>query len=169
MPEFKNPNQGAAGSDSRGLLVMVLVFFVAMFGVRFYMAKHAPATPPAATALAPAPSTAPVAPSGSNAMMAMTAMTPAVRAGSESTTVIENELYKITFSNRGGVVTSWILKDFKTIGGQPLDMVHAAGSKAFGYPLSLYTYDAGVTKTLAEALYVPSGDRDAAVTGDAEL
>jgi len=154
LPEFKNPNQGASGSDSRGLLVMVVVFFAAMMGVRFFMAKNQPATPPAQTA--PAQTANAAAPQPGSAMMAMTAMTPAVQATAESTTVIENELYKITFSNRGGVVTSWILKNFKTIGGQPLDMVHAGASKAFGYPLSLYTYDAGLTKTLSEAMFVPS-------------
>ena len=52
------------------------------------------------------------------------------------------ELYRITFSNRGGEVRSWILKNYKDNAGQPLDLVHVGGSTLFGYPLSLYTYDA---------------------------
>lgn len=74
----------------------------------------------------------------------------------ESTTIIENELYRITFSNRGGEVTSWILKRFKTDDGRPLDIVHTQAAEKFGYPLSLYTYDAALTASLNKALYVPS-------------
>jgi YidC/Oxa1 family membrane protein insertase len=81
---------------------------------------------------------------------------PAVQAAAASTTVVENELYKITFSNKGGDVTSWILKRYKDDDGKPLDLVDHAASAKFGYPLSLYTYDAGLTQALANALYVPS-------------
>jgi YidC/Oxa1 family membrane protein insertase len=159
LPEFKNPNQ-SGGQDSRGLLVMVLVFFVAMIGIRWYAGKNAPAPAPASQTSAPAPVAAtPQAPMGVPAQTAGTPAaqaTPAVQATSETTTTVENELYKITFSNRGGQVTSWILKNFKTIGGAPLDMVNRAGSEAAGYPLSLYTYDPALTHGLADALFVPS-------------
>ena len=62
--------------------------------------------------------------------------------------MIENELYRITFTNRGGQVVSWILKrkpdggNFKNTDGKPLDLVHHQAAEPFGYPLSLYTYDA---------------------------
>jgi YidC/Oxa1 family membrane protein insertase len=69
---------------------------------------------------------------------------------------VENELYRITFSNRGGQVTSWILKKYRDSEGNPLDIVHEGAAKQFGYPLSLYTYDPTLTRSLANALYVPS-------------
>ncbi len=88
---------------------------------------------------------------------------PTVQAAAESTTVIENELYRITFTNRGAQVKSWILKrkpdgggNFKNADGQPLDIVHAQAAEQFGYPLSLTTYDAAMTDALRKALYVPS-------------
>ena len=82
---------------------------------------------------------------------------PAVQAASaESATVVENELYRITFSNRGGQVTSWILKRYKDEDGKPLELVDRPASAKFGYPMSLYTYDAGLTQTLANAMFVPS-------------
>ena len=56
-------------------------------------------------------------------------------------TVVENDLYRITFSNRGAQVTSWVLKQFKDVDGHPLDLVHPQAAKLFGYPLSLYTDD----------------------------
>jgi YidC/Oxa1 family membrane protein insertase len=73
-----------------------------------------------------------------------------VQAGAETTTVVENELYRIQFSNRGAQVTSWVLKQFKDADGKPLDLVHQQAAKLFGYPLSLYTYD-GSTMSIASA------------------
>ncbi len=81
---------------------------------------------------------------------------PVVQAEAESTTVVENELYRITFSNRGAQATSWILKNYKDADGKPLNLVHPDAAAALGYPLSLYTYDSGLTANLAKALYVPS-------------
>ncbi len=79
-----------------------------------------------------------------------------MQAATEGSTTVENELYRITFSNRGGLVTSWILKRYKDDAGHPQDLVHDGASRLFGYPLSLYTYNSGLTRTLSQALYVPS-------------
>jgi len=97
---------------------------------------------------------------------AATAVAPAVatpasgvtkQAASETETVIENDLYRITFTNRGAQVKSWILKKFDndTQNG-PLDLVNADAAVKFGYPLSLWTYDEGLRGKLSSALYVPS-------------
>jgi YidC/Oxa1 family membrane protein insertase len=156
LPEFKNPNQSGGGQDSRGLLVMVLVFVVAMFGTQWWMHKDAPPTPAETTPVA-TKSAAPVAPAANATAAQGVATTPSIAASGESTTVVENELYKITFSNRGGVVTSWILKKYKTIDGRPLDMVSQAGAKNIGYPLSLYSKDnEGLMAGLSKVLFVPS-------------
>lgn len=79
------------------------------------------------------------------------------QATSESETVIENDLYRITFSNRGAQVKSWILKKFdnETQNG-PLDLVNPAAAAQYGYPLSLWTYDEGLRGKLSSALYVAS-------------
>jgi YidC/Oxa1 family membrane protein insertase len=160
LPEFRNPNAGGAPSqDNRSFLVMLLVMMAVVFGIQYWHMRNAPQTPanaPAATAPATtAPATAaPVAQTA--ATSAAASQTPAVQAAAESTTVVENELYRITFSNRGGQVTSWILKRFKDEEGKPLDLVDHAASAKFGCPMSLYTYDPALTQTLASAMYVPS-------------
>ena len=82
--------------------------------------------------------------------------TPAVVAAAESQTVVENELYKITFTNRGAQVKSWILKRYKDSHGNPLDIVNQRAAVDFGYPLSLYTYEPALTAELNQALYQPS-------------
>ena len=158
MAEFKNPNQ-QAGGDNKSLLVMMLVMVTVFFGLQYFRSKHNPQTAlPNASSnpaqIAPpqtgAPSTAPA--TGSSAATSL----PTVAAAAESTTTVENELYRITFSNRGGQVASWILKNYKDTDGKPLDLVHQEAAQKFGYPLSLYTYDAALTSTLTRALYVPS-------------
>src|SRR5580692_12279173 len=47
-----------------------------------------------------------------------------VQAADATETVVENELYKIVFTNRGGEVKSWILKKFTNDDGGPLDLVN---------------------------------------------
>src|SRR5665213_1630694 len=132
---------------------MVVVFVAVIFGVQLYHAKFSPPPPstpaassPAASApLAPAqpPASAPssAAQPPAAAAKAATPSAPVVQANAESTTVVENELYRITFSNRGAQVTSWILKNFSDSQGKPLDLVHSQAAKLFGYPMSLFTYD----------------------------
>ncbi len=91
-----------------------------------------------------------------------------VQAAAEATTVVENELYRITFSNRGGQAISWQLKRrpdapnsvFKDSDGKPLDLVHQQAAKQFGYPLSLYTYDPGADDGLAAGAVCAVGDWD---------
>jgi YidC/Oxa1 family membrane protein insertase len=78
-------------------------------------------------------------------------------ASSETETVIENDLYRITFTNRGAQVKSWIVKKFDNdFQNGPLDLVNAAAAAQYGYPLSLWTYDEALRKRLSSALYVAS-------------
>jgi YidC/Oxa1 family membrane protein insertase len=172
LAEFSNPNQ-QGGQDNRSLIAMMVVFVAVLFGAQYYHSKMNPQPAPSTvpTVAAPQPSAqSPTAPSAF-AQPAVAAANvpvptvPVVEASAESTTVVENELYRITFSNRGAQVTSWTLKGYKgsgrepldlvqfifchlrhncpsdSDGSKPLDLVHAQAAKLFGYPLSLYTYD----------------------------
>ena len=112
-------------------------------------AQTAPAQPGAPAATSVAAATQP-------AHAAQASNVPAVQAAAESTTTVENELYKITFTNRGAQVSSWILKKYKDADGKPLNLVHTQAADQFGYPLSLYTYDSSLTPVVNKALYVPS-------------
>jgi YidC/Oxa1 family membrane protein insertase len=177
VPEFTNPNQsgGSGGSqDNRSLVLMMIIMVGVFFGLQYYRQKTAPAKP-ATTQSAPAPNAAatpaaaPLAPATSAPMQAANApahseahtgtpvsSTPAIQAPAEATTVVENELYKITFSNRGAQVISWILKKQPGANGKPLDLVLQQAAQDFGHPLSLFTYDPAVTAAVNSALYVPS-------------
>jgi YidC/Oxa1 family membrane protein insertase len=162
LAEFKNPNQ-QGGGDNKSLLVMMLVMVTVFFGLQYFRAKHNPQTAspnatesvPAQTGSQPVAPTSPAAASPASTAAAASTV-PTVAAPAESTTIVENELYRITFSNRGGAVTSWILKNYKDSDGKPLNLVHGQAAQQVGYPLSLYTKDAPFTSTLNQALYVPS-------------
>jgi YidC/Oxa1 family membrane protein insertase len=88
------------------------------------------------------------------------------QAGSESTVVVENDLYRITFSNRGAQVKSWILKKFNDDKGQPLELVNRVAAERYGYPLSLWTYDENQRGKLNSALYVTSSSGNVQTPGE---
>ncbi len=79
------------------------------------------------------------------------------QAAKETETVIENDLYRITFTNRGAEVKSWILKKYDNDSETgPLDLVNPAAAAQFGHPLSLWAYDEDLRGRLSSALYVSS-------------
>ncbi len=156
MAEFKNPNQQGAGSqDNRPLLVIMLVMVVVFGGLQFWRAKHNPQTANPNVPSQATPARTPT-PTVAATVAGQTIAVPVVQGTAETTTTVENELYKITFSNHGAQAVSWILKNYKNNEGKPLDLVHDQAATEFGYPLSLYTYDPGVTSGLSNALYLPS-------------
>ena len=89
------------------------------------------------------------------------------QAATESETVVENDLYRITFTNRGAQVKSWILKKYDDDKGQQLDLVNHSAAEKYGYPLSLWTYDETQRNQLNSALYVAS--KSGAVQVPAEI
>ena len=174
MAEFKNPNQQGAQGGNNNLLVMMLVMVVVFTGLQFYRSKHNPQTAspnqttsatrqaansPSAAGI-PQPSAELLRNSGTLPAAAGSTAGPTVQASAETTTTVENELYRITFSNKGAQVISWLLKQQKDSNGKPLDLVHEQAAEKFGYPLSLFTYDPALTAGLRTAMYVPSATGD---------
>lgn len=158
MAEYQNP-QHEPGSEKR-LLLIFLVTFVAMILFEPLLKKYFPQpTSPAQhtqTETHPAEATPkPPAEAPGPAVATPTAATK--QAQNETETVIENDLYRITFSNKGAQVKSWILKKFDNDAQNGrLDLVNQDAAKLYGYPLSLWTYDEGLRDRLNSALYVPS-------------
>jgi YidC/Oxa1 family membrane protein insertase len=76
--------------------------------------------------------------------------------------VIENDVYRIVFTNHGGRVKSWVLKKYTDDKGGPLELVNATAAQRYGYPLTLWTYDETLRTKLNSALYVAarSGTND---------
>jgi YidC/Oxa1 family membrane protein insertase len=155
LAEYQNP-QHEPGSERR-LLLIFLVTFVVMLLFQPLLKKYlptsaAPEKQPAQTQPAPSPTAA----------TALVSPTPPVagaskQAAKETETVIENDLYRITFTNRGAEVKSWILKKYDNDSETgPLDLVNPAAAAQFGHPLSLWAYDEDLRGRLSSALYVSS-------------
>ncbi len=164
MADFKNPQQ-EPGAEKRLLLVFLLTFVVLVIFqplLKRYMPQ--PPAAPAQKQSAPEQTTPGLAASTLSIPSAPSASTPAVtvskQASSEAQTVVENDLYKITFTNRGAQVKSWILKKFDNDAQNgPLDLVNSAAAEKYGYPLSLWTYpsatgDETVRNKLNSVLYL---------------
>ena len=161
MAEFSNPNQ-QGGQEGRSLMAMMVIFVAVVLGLQIYKAKTlpppSPAPPIAATQTPsqPAPAASVATPQVAIVAKSSAPAAPVVQASAESTTVVENDLYRITFSNRGAQVTSWVLKGYKDLDSKPLDLIHHQAAALYGYPLSLSTADASISSTINQALFVPS-------------
>ena len=108
-----------------------------------------PAAPTASAVASPAPAV--------KAAPGRARKTAVKEAATETESVLENDAYKITFTNRGGLVKSWILKKYKDDKGGPLDLVNASTAPVLGYPFSFFSYDKDLEKKLNSALYVVHG------------
>jgi YidC/Oxa1 family membrane protein insertase len=163
LAEFKSPQE--PGLDRRLLVVFALTFLVIML-FQPLLKKYGPQPPakqessagqPGAAVPASVPeSDASLRSAGrTNASVPRQASAPQV-AASESETVIENDVYRIVFTNRGGRVKSWVLKTYTDDKGGPLELVNTAAAEKYGYPLTLWTYDETLRNKLNSVLYVPS-------------
>jgi YidC/Oxa1 family membrane protein insertase len=155
----------------RSTMAFMLLAMAAIFGYQYFFAKPKPdQQPPAQTqsqATAPAASANPAAqaPPQAAAPAQAPTTTPQVSAPQETPTTIENEFYKIVFTNRGAQVKSWTLKKYFDSAGQPLDLVQPQAAARFGLPLSLFTYEPALTTQLNDALYQVSYSAQPTATG----
>src|ERR1700737_3337989 len=126
--------------ERRLLLVFALTFLVIIV-FQPLLKKYLP-QPPAPSAQTQTAAQSPVPATNAAVAESQASATPTAtkrQAASEAETVVENDLYRITFSNRGGQVKSWVLKKYDDDTGKPLDLVNSAASAKYGYPLSLWT------------------------------
>ena len=116
MPEVQNPNQSPGGGfDARSMLLMTVVFVMAFFGPTWYRQHNAPEPAPVQNSqqqTAPNSTSAVNTPTPASQENATAAAPNTVQAAAEQQTTVENELYRITFSNKGAQVVHWILKRY---------------------------------------------------------
>jgi YidC/Oxa1 family membrane protein insertase len=129
------PNQGPG--MEKNLLIAFALMAVVIFGTQYLMPQPEPApVKKEAPKAAPPPAAAPA----EKAQIAATPATPAagtVVGTKEEVFRIETDVYRVEFTNKGGVATSWILKKFKDSKGNPLQLVHEPGTAKVGYPFSV--------------------------------
>ncbi len=87
---------------------------------------------------------------------AVQASVPAKSDVQERTIVVENDLYRVEFSNHGGVVKSWQLKHYTDDSKPPrvLDVVHPeAAAQTGGWPFAVVLDDAQLESAANDGLY----------------
>jgi len=145
----------------RSTMTLMLIVMAVFFGYQFFFAKPKPdqQQQPAqtqsqtATPAVPAAPAAPGQPPNSTAKAKAPEATPQIAASLETYTTVENEFYRIVFTNRGAQVKNWILKKYFDSAGKPLDLVQPQAAARFGLPLALFTYEPALTTELNDALY----------------
>jgi YidC/Oxa1 family membrane protein insertase len=155
----------------------ILVASLLSFGVIILWAKYFGPKPPIQPSQANRPAvTAPATPSPAASPAANPSQTTAAPAtvaplaasnipvksdSQERTIVVENTLYRVEISNRGGVVKSWQLKNYKD-DSKPqrvLDVVHPeASQQTGGWPFSVILDDTQLQNTANQGLFQISSD-----------
>ena len=184
FPPIGPKNQDKFTPELRILVASLLSVAVILLWTKFFAPKPPvnpqPTQPPAASTRTPsetAETPAPGAPGGpsiatpnSRAAATPAAATPTADT-QERTIVVENALYRVEFSNRGAVVKSWQLKNYKD-DAKPqrvLDLVHPeTAAKTGGWPMSLLFDDPQLEKAANGALYEVTGD-NLSLTAPADL
>jgi YidC/Oxa1 family membrane protein insertase len=163
LPEYQSPqNETPTGR----LLLVFLATFIVLILFQPLLKKYGPKpqpqqqqqqAQPSPQTNAPPPQAVASAPAAVSAKKgkgkAAEVVVPTKQASTESETLIESDLYKITLTNRGGQAKSWILKKYNDDKGHPLDLVLQSAAQLYGYPLSLYTYDENLRTKLNSVLY----------------
>ncbi|HEA64896.1 MAG TPA: hypothetical protein ENI02_02000, partial [Candidatus Aminicenantes bacterium] len=76
-----------------------------------------------------------------------------ISAQAEEEILIETSLYQAVWSNRGGVLKNWRLKEHTDENNEALDLVSVRSSELDVYPFSLRTDDSSFDSTINSALF----------------
>ena len=167
MAEYRNPqNEPGAPMDTKRMVMVFAFTFIMMMVAQQFLFKNTKPSPSAQEAAKQQQQQQPTATPNGQAPVAsapQTSAVPAKQATAETETVVENDVYKITFTNRGAQVKSWILKKYKDERGNPLELVHTQAAAQWGYPLSFWTWDNDLKTKLNSAMYV--ADQTGTVSG----
>jgi YidC/Oxa1 family membrane protein insertase len=142
---------------NRNLLVAFLLSIVVLVAWSYLVKTPAPPAeqekPAPAEQATPAP--APAKPPAPAAVRAAPAVAPRAAAGEEQI-VVESDLYRVEFSNRGATVRSWQLRKYRDDAKPPrtLDLVHPPENPTTGeWPLALLLADAQQQTKINSALF----------------
>jgi YidC/Oxa1 family membrane protein insertase len=109
-------------------------------------------TPTPTPTFTPAPAAAKAAKAAKGKASVQTPAQP-VAGEKDETFVIETDVYKVAFSNRGAAVRSWILKRYKSTDGKPVDLVSASAAEKTGWPFAYIFPQTQPAADLNKALY----------------
>jgi YidC/Oxa1 family membrane protein insertase len=162
--------------EKRAIIAIALSVLV-LFAFRYFeekrMGKLAPQKPPAprqasqsippppAPAIPPPPAPAPKAAPAE--LPPVAAATPGDTVATENRMEVDGNLYKAVVDNKGALLTSWVLKQFKSVGGHPFEMIAAThDAETRPYPGALLFDDPALTALANNSYYEVQISGDAA-------
>jgi YidC/Oxa1 family membrane protein insertase len=156
----------------RRVLLAITLSFAVLFAYQAFFAPPppppeqrnvtAPPTfPPVAAALPPGNLSAPVPPPPPLAA-------PIVGDSEEREVVVETAKVRAVFVNRGARLRHWILKDYRNVQGQPIDLIPEVIPETVPSPFTLRVDDPAITSRLNESLYRVSGPAGGTITFELE-
>lgn len=157
-PNNQSPDKKNTSMESRLLLAFLLTGLLLFLTQYFYKPAPAPKTQPPARAAVKPPET----PAGT-AEKSLPKAAPAkptlpvpgaIQADHEENFVLDTRLYHVVFSNKGAVVRSWVLKNYKDDRGKPLELVNQAALSKTVVPFSILLDDGKPDAALNDALFV---------------
>jgi YidC/Oxa1 family membrane protein insertase len=146
----------------RRVLLAVVLSFLVLFGYQAFVVKPNQPKPPATPAATAPAATAPVeAVDAPKPVPAGPAPAVIVGATEARQIAVETARVKAVFSNRGGILESWQLKDYPDSKGRPMDLVPPALTVPERHPLAVTVVDdAALSARLNQALFqASSGDQ----------
>jgi YidC/Oxa1 family membrane protein insertase len=135
--------------DQEKRVMLAFALSIAMLALyRFYFVKEQPPEPKKAApaAATPAKAAVPSAP----APVAL----PILQGTKSEEIVVENNLYRVTFSTQGAVVRSWVLKMHSDAKEELLDTVSSPACESLGFPMSLDLPNSTLKAQLNQGIYV---------------
>lgn len=145
-------------------LVIALVLMGAVLFITPYFVQTPPEEAKTVSKTAVAPEKTPSAPATPKPSESTPQVSAAPASGSEVAAVaaqeeqvlapIETDLYRIEFTNRGALIKSWILKEYKDANGHPLDLVSPVGKEKVGYPFAIQLKGSAELPEINQALFV---------------
>ena len=142
--------------------------FLVLYAYQTFFSKPAPQPAPA-TSAQPAATTAPAAANNEGTPAASTpapTATALVGESGERDVRVETTHVIATFTNKGGRLKSWKLKDYRDRNGDPLELIDATLAATQPLPFSLTVADPATTSALNSALYVV---RQASASGQEQV
>jgi len=155
----------------RILVASLLSLIVIVVWAKFFAPRPQPPSPQSSQPQVATPAQPPAATSNPSSQPAtnpkVAAVPPAAAKGEpqERSIVVENGLYRVEFSNRGGVVKSWQLKKYRDDAKPPrtLDLVHPDSSNELNaWPLSVSLSNNDLDQSANTGLYVVRAKNESA-------
>jgi YidC/Oxa1 family membrane protein insertase len=152
-PKSSEPGDNKELSIETRLLLAFILMGAVLFTTPYFFKSTAPPPPAKKTETVAKPPAPAPAPTTEAAAASTEPPEGQVSAPKEDTAIVETDLYRVIFSNRGAVVRSWILKKYKDSSKQRLDLVNSAAAPEVGYPFTLIFKNQKPTVDVNSALY----------------